>query len=130
MPLSEHEQRMLDEIERALYAEDPKFASAVRQNDLKAHRRRRLVRSLLVFVVGVGLLVAGVITSAPVLSVVGFVLMLLTGLALARGVARGAKREPTAPVTRFERPKASASDGGWRERFEERWKRRWDDRDR
>ncbi|RZL78658.1 MAG: DUF3040 domain-containing protein, partial [Rhodococcus sp. (in: high G+C Gram-positive bacteria)] len=27
MPLSEHEQRMLDQIESALYAEDPKFAS-------------------------------------------------------------------------------------------------------
>ena len=26
MPLSEHEQRLLDQIEQALYAEDPKFA--------------------------------------------------------------------------------------------------------
>jgi hypothetical protein len=112
---------MLDEIERALYAEDPKFASAVRQNDLKAHRRRRLVRSVLVFVVGVGLLVAGVIIPATPL-----------GLGLARGLARGAKREPATQgnVTRISRPKASASDGGWRERFEERWKRRWDDPDR
>ncbi|HZF87360.1 DUF3040 domain-containing protein, partial [Streptomyces sp.] len=25
MPLSEHEQRMLEQMERALYAEDPKF---------------------------------------------------------------------------------------------------------
>ena len=30
MPLSDHEQRMLDQIESALYAEDPKFASSVR----------------------------------------------------------------------------------------------------
>lgn len=30
MPLSEHEQRLLDQIERELYAEDPKFASTVR----------------------------------------------------------------------------------------------------
>src|SRR5690606_28865048 len=29
MPLSEHEQRMLDEIERALYQDDPKFATSV-----------------------------------------------------------------------------------------------------
>jgi len=129
MPLSEHEQRMLDEIERALYAEDPKFASSVRQNDLKSHRRRHLVRSAFVFVVGVSLLVAGVITPAPVLGVLGFVLMLLAGLALARGIARASKREgPSTP--RFERPKASASGEGWRDRFEERWKHRWDDRDR
>jgi hypothetical protein len=31
MPLSDHEQRMLDQIESALYAEDPKFASSVRR---------------------------------------------------------------------------------------------------
>ena len=34
MPLSDHEQRMLDQIESALYAEDPKFASSVRGGTL------------------------------------------------------------------------------------------------
>ncbi|GAA3106389.1 hypothetical protein GCM10020254_60330 [Streptomyces goshikiensis] len=29
VPLSEHEQRMLEQMERALYAEDPKFATAL-----------------------------------------------------------------------------------------------------
>ena len=33
VPLSEHEQRQLDQIEQALYAEDPKFAQAVRAQD-------------------------------------------------------------------------------------------------
>ncbi len=36
MPLSDHEQRMLDQIESALYAEDPKFASSVRGGGLRA----------------------------------------------------------------------------------------------
>jgi hypothetical protein len=40
VPLSEHEQRLLDQIERALYQEDPKFASTVRQTDLRTHMRR------------------------------------------------------------------------------------------
>ena len=35
MPLSDHEQRLLEQIERALYAEDPKFASTVRTTDLR-----------------------------------------------------------------------------------------------
>jgi len=39
MALSEHEQRLLDQIEQALYAEDPKFAANVR-----SVRRRRLRR--------------------------------------------------------------------------------------
>ena len=45
MPLSEHEQRLLDQIERALYAEDPKFASTVRSTDLRTHMRRRMRRA-------------------------------------------------------------------------------------
>ena len=35
MPLSEHEQRLLEQMERALYAEDPKFASALRGHVLR-----------------------------------------------------------------------------------------------
>ncbi|MGZ6793086.1 MAG: DUF3040 domain-containing protein, partial [Mycobacteriales bacterium] len=46
MPLSEHEQRLLDQIERALYAEDPKFATTVRSTDLRTHMRRRLRRAV------------------------------------------------------------------------------------
>ena len=41
MPLSDHEQRMLDQIESALYAEDPKFASSVRGGGLRAPTARR-----------------------------------------------------------------------------------------
>ena len=42
VPLSEHEQRLFDQIERSL-AEDPKFASAVRASDPRFHARRRLL---------------------------------------------------------------------------------------
>src|SRR6266496_322696 len=41
VPLSDHEQRLLEQIERALYAEDPKFASTVSSTDLRTHARRR-----------------------------------------------------------------------------------------
>ena len=75
MPLSEHEQRLLDEIEQALYAEDPKFASSVRS--ARAHRR---LRSSVLFcvvgvVVGLGLVLVGLLTNIIPLSVVGFVLL-------------------------------------------------------
>ena len=49
MPLSEHEQRMLDEIERALYEDDPKFATSV--NVSRIRRRRPIVAGCL-FVAG------------------------------------------------------------------------------
>jgi hypothetical protein len=83
VPLSEHEQRLLEQIERALYAEDPKFASTVRGGRLRKPTRRRRLQGVALFVVGLVLLVVGVAvpqlwlaSSFPVLSVVGFLMML------------------------------------------------------
>ena len=72
MPLSEHEQRLLDQIERALYQEDPKFASTVRATDLRSHMRRRLRRAALVLVLGFALLLTGVVTQQYVVGIAGF----------------------------------------------------------
>ena len=57
MPLSEHEQRLLEQIERALYAEDPKFASTVRGGKLRRPSRRRRVQGIVLFVLGIVMLV-------------------------------------------------------------------------
>jgi hypothetical protein len=42
MPLSDHEQHVLDQIESELSTEDPKFASSVRGGSLRAPCRRRM----------------------------------------------------------------------------------------
>ena len=76
MPLSEHEQRMLEQIEKALYAEDPKFAHSVRARDPRVHYRRRVVLAVIGFLLGVGLLVAGIIIKYIPLGVAGFLVML------------------------------------------------------
>ncbi len=57
MPLSDHEQRMLDQIESALYAEDPKFASSVRGGSLRAPSTRRRLQGAALFVIGLAMLV-------------------------------------------------------------------------
>jgi hypothetical protein len=75
VPLSEHEQRLLDQIERALYQEDPKFASTVRATDLRTHMRRRLRRAALVLVLGFALLLTGVVTQQYFVGIAGFVVM-------------------------------------------------------
>ena len=81
MPLSDHEQRMLDQIESALYAEDPKFASSVRGGTLRAPSARRRLQGAALFVIGLAMLVCGVafkatmIGSFPILSVIGFLIM-------------------------------------------------------
>src|SRR3979490_261122 len=96
VPLSEHEQRLLDQIERALYAEDPKFASTVRGGRLRKPTRRRRLQGVAVFVVGLVMLVVGIavpqlwLAGLPVLSVVGFLAM-LGGAVLAITSVGGAK---------------------------------------
>jgi hypothetical protein len=99
VPLSEHEQRLLEQIEQALYAEDPKFASLYRTTDLRSHYRRRVLRAVAVFVVGLGLLLAGVTTEIVAMGVAGFVVMLaaasLLVASLQRMNGRGAGSPPT-----------------------------------
>ena len=139
MPLSEHEQRLLDQIERALYQEDPKFASTVRATDLRTHMRRRLRRAALVLALGFALLMAGVVTQQYAIGIAGFVVMVgalllaLTswkrmgaGPAVAAPGVPGPAAAPRPP--RPGRTRGPANQGGWKHRLEERWKRRWDER--
>ena len=94
MPLSEHEQRLLDQIERALYAEDPKFASTVRGARLRRPSRRRRLQGIALFVLGVALLVLGVILplkpgGVPVVSLLGFLVMFLGALLTLSAIRHG-----------------------------------------
>ena len=77
MPLSEHEQRELEQIERYLAAEDPKFVNSIRNITPRSRYRRRMVLACIGFLLGVGLLLFGV-QSNVLVSIAGFVLMLLS----------------------------------------------------
>ena len=98
MPLSEHEQRLLDQIERALYAEDPKFASTVRGARLRRPSRRRRLQGIALFVLGVALLVLGVILplkpgGVPVVSLLGFLVMFFGALLTLSALRHGGESE-------------------------------------
>src|SRR5262249_9094477 len=84
VPLSDHEQRLLVKIERALYAEEPKFAHAVRTTDPRVHYKRRIVKAGIGFLLGVCVLVAGLVVGTGPLSlvigVIGFLVMAMSGL--------------------------------------------------
>ena len=142
VPLSEHEQRQLEQIEQALYSDYPKLAQSVRSQDPRIHYKRRVVEAAIGFVIGVGLLLAGVISKLIFVGVGGFLVMLacamfaLTswrhmggivsgkGISVARpqGQARGQRgRRPAAKGRRGAREKAGSS---FMERLEERWRRR------
>ena len=136
MPLSDHEQRMLDQIESALYAEDPKFASSVRGGTLRAPSTRRRLQGAGLFVIGLAMLVAGVafkatmIGSFPILSVVGFVVMFggvvfaITGPRVAGGRDRSGPSSSTGGQ-RQRRPKGGG--GSFTSRMEDRFRRRFDE---
>ena len=78
MALSEEEQRLLDQMEAALAAEDPRLANALRGTSNRWHRRRAVLAGF-GFLVGIACLVGGMQVH-PALSVVGFVVMLASAV--------------------------------------------------
>ena len=134
MPLSEHEQRLLEQIERALLAEDPKFASTVRATDPRHHARRRIVLAALAFVAGIVLLLVGVASNikpggVPVIGVVGFVVMLAAAFWGVQSYRRASNVDPSQPTDVPSRGRGSESKGGrasFLDRLEDRWRRRAD----
>lgn len=66
MPLSEHEQRVLHELEQALYQQDPAFADRVRNETVYRHAGRFLKWSVLTFVIGLAVMIAFFTTSVAV----------------------------------------------------------------
>ncbi|MGW7071337.1 DUF3040 domain-containing protein [Streptomyces sp. NPDC054855] len=136
MPLSEHEQRMLEQMERALYAEDPKFATALEGSGLRTYTRRRVYQAVAGFLVGIALLMAGMVAQQIWVSVVGFLVMLGCAVLAVTGwrkapkpgeqPAAGTPGTPTAPgstpARRQARQRRSMMD-----RIEQRWQRRRDE---
>jgi hypothetical protein len=82
VPLSEHEQRLLEQMEQALYAEDPKFASQMQGSAARARLRRGLAFGAGGVVVGLGLVVLGVVSESIWWGAIGFALM-VSGVAYA-----------------------------------------------
>ncbi|UAK32289.1 DUF3040 domain-containing protein [Nocardia asteroides] len=135
MPLSEHEQRMLEQIESALYAEDPKFASSVRGGRLRSTSSRRRLQAAALFVLGLFLLVAGIAAPVkpggfPIISLIGFIVMFGAGVLLLLGTSKN--------VAKTDRPGGETpsgasggrgrqrKSGGFSERMEDRFRRRFE----
>lgn len=135
VPLSEHEQRLLEQMERALYAEDPKFATSLRGRDPRSSFRRKVVIAGAGFVVGIVLLMLGLVIHLS-LSVAGFLLMLGSALLAVTGyravtsasqlgvVDGGAVRQPRGGGRAR---RSTDSSGGFMSRLEQRWNRRRDE---
>ncbi len=145
MPLSEEELRLLEQMERALVAEDPKLASTMRGTRMRANARRRAIVATFVFVVGIVVLMTGAVSQNTIVGIVGFVVMLVSAyVALASWRSQNHAPEPSGESVSGSHPSFSVIDGGrtrkrgprstrspqshhsMMERFEERWRRRRD----
>jgi len=142
VPLSEEELRLLEQMERALVAEDPKFASTLRGTRMRQHVRRQVIAGVLVFIIGIGLLMAGAVLRITPLGIAGFVVMLVSAyFALStwrgRGALQGSPPDAAGQGTqglqvvqggkaRRSRTRKPKQHGSMMERFEERWRRRRD----
>jgi hypothetical protein len=134
VPLSEHEQRQLEQIEQALYREDPKFGRLVRSSDPRVHYKRKLAQALIGVVVGAGLLAAGVVTHRVYLEAAGAVLALLSLVWAVFSWRRHSARVQPARAKAKAKARAQVRSAPGRprqtrrarmmERMEERWRRR------
>lgn len=123
MPLSEHEQRLLEQMERALHAEDPKFASALQGGRLRRRLRRRAGLALLGALAGLALIGYGVADKRVALDVAGgAVVVACTWLAWSIWRRVPAPGE-IVPAFRL-RPRGQRPPGRFMQRMELRWQHR------
>jgi hypothetical protein len=133
MPLSEHEQRLLDQIERELYAEDPKFASTVRGTRLRRPARRRRIQGIALFVVGVALLVVGVVVpqfrvaDIPLISVLGFLVMFFGVMLAVTSIRHGAEPDGKGGGSGARGAKQAGRRSSFTQRMEERFRQRFEE---
>lgn len=124
MPLSDHEQQLLDELEKQLRSEDPRFAKNITSDTKGSLSARRILLGILLAVGGILLALFAISLGTVwsiVLGVVAFGILVAGGMVAltpgreARAAASGAARAAK-PGT----PKKS----GFMDRMEERWERR------
>ena len=140
MPLSEHEQRILAEIERRLLEEDPKFAHQV-GSSFRAHLGRRLKLAVVGFILGLVVVVSSTFFENVAIGVAGFVIMLACVFLFVRTMRRRATVErpvsDSAPPASGSPPAGQRRQGGkggkggidaWWGRMTDRWRSRWEER--
>lgn len=139
MPLSDHEQRVLEQMEHALYAEDPRFASNLKKPAVHTRSRRRALLGVVVAVLGLALVLGGVFTSQIWLGGIGFGAMVLGGtwaltpsgktppLSVVGGTQNSSGPQGSAKTGPAGKKKSSpGSSGTFMQRMEQRWEKRRD----
>lgn len=117
MPLSEHEQRLLDEMERSLYHNEADDVTTVGAGRARPNYTA-IALGIIAGVIGIALLLVGVVSRLPLIGLVGFVVMFGGALFAIAPPRRFAIESSGSPRGRR---------GGFMDSLNERWDRRADE---
>lgn len=124
MPLSEQEQRLLDEMERHLMNKDADVVSASRDGRTLSYRN--IVYGTILVLLGLGGLIAGVSTGIIAIGVIAFLVM-VGGVVLAATPTRAMAGLTAAAEHKGQRkPSRAGSSSSFMDRMNDRWDRRQD----
>ena len=118
MPLSDHERRMLAEMEAAMEQDDPRLVSTL-TGKARTRQAGKVVTGLFIALGGMAVLVGGLIAKSIPLGIVGFLIALVGVVFILSNLFGPAAtgQSPSAPQKSPKKPKWSAT-------FEERWDKR------
>jgi Protein of unknown function (DUF3040) len=125
MPLSEQEQRLLEEMERSLYHNDADFVATVGASRLRPNYRS-IALGVLLAVAGIVALIAGVALHQLWLGILGFAVM-FTGVLVALSPTRSSRRASSQRSSTPRTAKSGSTDQGFMDRLNDRWDRRQDE---
>lgn len=130
--LSDEEQRLLEQMEAALAAEDPKLVNTLRGTGVRRVHRRRAALAGVGFFAGLALLIVGISVN-PFLSVLGFMVMVAAAVTAiyswqhvgtSADPGRGRGDRAKTPGGGSSRPPEGQN---FMDKMEERWRRRRDE---
>ena len=117
MPLSDHEKRLLAEMEAALESEDPRLVSTM-TGKVRTRAAGRLLTGAILALVGMAILLAGLIAQVILIGILGFLVALVGLVFIFSNLSLGG----SAGTSRGNGPKPSKPK--WSSRLEDRWERR------
>jgi len=115
MALSEHEKRLLDQMEAALLTEDPKLATTLSGTKMPIARNRSLL-AIGLLALGLATIFGGLIAKVTLIGVIGFLVALSGLILLISSLGAGVKGAKT--------PRSPRKGFGLSDRLEKRWDQR------
>ena len=120
MPLSEHERRLLAEMEEALSLDDPRLVLTLTGEPISPIRNKIIAGGTL-FLAGLAVLFGGLIAKLTVVGVLGFIVALSGVLLIVASLS--------SPAARLPRGNGAKGVSAPRKSFNDRLQERWDERD-